>query len=80
MKTFGRKVRVYFRTQQEIKQRYALSDILFSDIKGELLKRKDRRKRFSKSKAVILIDNFAEKDKVFRAHGISQYDLDTLDL
>jgi hypothetical protein len=26
-------------------------------------------------KKVVLVDNFAEKNKVFRAHGIARYDL-----
>lgn len=80
MKTFGRKVRVYFRTQKEIKERYALSDALFLDIKTTLLKSRDLRKRFSKRQAVVLEDLYLEKDKVYRAHGIPRYELQTIDL
>jgi hypothetical protein len=80
MKTFGRKVRVYFRTQAEIKERYALSDLLYAEIKAVLLKAKDHKKKFSKRQAVILEDLYAAKDKVYRAHGIARYELNTVDL
>ena len=76
-----RKVKRYLRLQGEIRRRYKLLDALEEEILPPL-KARNRPLRLGRraTQAVILEDNFAEKNKAFRAHGISRFELKVVDV
>lgn len=68
-RTLEEKVRLYNRRRADGKRAYARSDVLLEEIIKEM-----------KPGEVVggyrLKDNYAEKIKVFRAHGISRFELE----
>ena len=64
----ARKVNRYLRVQAKIKEQYAILDEVFDEILPHM-------KPGDVVGKGILVDNFADRQKVFRAHGISRYEL-----
>ena len=64
----ARKVNRYLRVQSKIKKQYEVLDDLFEQILPHM-------KPGDVVGQGVLVDNFADRQKVFRAHGISRYEL-----
>lgn len=79
--TLLRKLRRYLRIKTEISKAYKLLDELEPEILEGLKKKKGQKLQIGRkgSQAAVLVDNFAEKNKVYRAHGISRYEVQLVD-
>lgn len=64
----ARKVNRYLRLNAKVHELYSAMDPLLEEILGQMKPGEVRGKG-------VLVDNFADKNKVFRAHGISRYEL-----
>lgn len=69
----ARKARRILRMRERGKAFFAKSD----ELMDELIKKHGAGAeiRLEQGKKVVIVDNFAEKNKVFRAHGIARYEL-----
>ena len=74
------KVRRYVRIQGEISRRYKQLDELEPEVLAGLRKRSKPLPMGRRStQAATVVDNFAEKNKAFRAHGISRFEVKLID-
>lgn len=67
------KVKRYFRVQDSIKRSYKRSDKLLAELLLEM--QPGEAVPFSEFEKVVLEDNFKNDNKVYRAHGISRFEL-----
>jgi hypothetical protein len=67
------KVKRYFRVKDSIKRGYARADKLEDEIFKEMSTGESV--PLSEFEKAVMVDNFAEGNKAFRAHGISRFEL-----
>jgi len=74
------KTRRYLRIQGEISRRYKQLDELEAEVIAGLRKRsRPLRMGRNGTQAATVVDNFADKNKAFRAHGISRFEVKLID-
>ena len=72
LKKYGPRARKLFRTDDAIKALYKKKDELEAKLLAVV--RAGDRIPIGPNKYAVLVDNFAEKNKAFRAHGISRFE------
>lgn len=80
LKTFGQKVKAYLEAQQQNSENYALMDGLSEQIIAAMVKRRNKPKRYAKGKAVVLEDQYAAKNKVWKSTGIDRFKIVIVDV
>lgn len=76
--TLASKIRKYLRKKESASLEYKAVDKLYEEI-VPLMEAKGKPVKIHRRQAAQLKDNFAEKFKAFRAHGISRYDIEVID-
>lgn len=71
--TLTEKVKRYFRVQETIKRGYKRSDKLLSELLTEM--EPGQTVPLNEFENAVLEDNFKSDNKVFRAHGISRFEI-----
>jgi hypothetical protein len=71
--TLSDKVKRYFRVQDSIKRGYKRSDKLLSELLTEM--EPGQAVPLNEFEDAVLEDNFKTENKVFRAHGISRFEI-----
>jgi hypothetical protein len=74
-KSLAAKARKLLRARDAGREKYAESDRLLRQMRDAGMKPGDAVVINAAGDKVLLDDNFAASDKVFRAHGISRYEL-----
>lgn len=78
-KRFAGKARRIFRARERGSAQYAIGDRILRQMRDAGMKHGDVVTINTDGDQAELVDNYAESDKVFRAHGISRYELKLLD-
>lgn len=71
--TLADKMRAHLRARELGKRHYERADRLLEEILCEV--DCGRHVKLGDNKVAVVVDNFAEKNKVYRAHGIARYEV-----